>query len=116
MTSHALSEIDPYFVQSISALYQKDHLERCEPSLLQRRLEEAIFSKYCLKKDFTSLVASVVQRPIEDVKIIEDSKTTSSSDNELELDLFNEDLSCVVCQWVNVDGLTTAFLGIGVSL
>lgn len=98
MTSLALSDIDPYFVQSISALYQKDHLERCEPSLLQRRLEEAIFNKYGLKKDFSSLIATVVQRPIEDVKIIEESKTTSSSDNELELDLFNEDLSCVVCQ------------------
>lgn len=116
MTSHALSDIDPYFVQSISALYQKDHLERCESSLLQRRLEEAIFNKYGLKKDFSPLLATVVQRPIEDVKIIEESKTTSSSDNELELDLFNEDLSCVVCQWVNVHGLKTAFLRIGVSL
>lgn len=100
----SLADLDTYYIKSVASLHSKDHLLNNEPSILQTNLEEAIKTKTGIVKDFTSLIASSNSRALEDIKTtttgIEESKTTSSSDNELELDLFNEDLMCIICKQV----------------
>lgn len=100
----ALSELDPSFIQSINALHSFEHLSGTGAPTLQILLEEAILQKTGVGKDFTTLVQSVMKlsnaseyRNLS--SNVEDSKTTtSSSDNELELDLLKDDLMCVVCR------------------
>lgn len=98
----SLADLDLNFIKSISSLHSNEFFINGEPSILQLSLEEAIKSKTGIVKDFSSLIAtSVKQQKLEEFKtsvLIEDSKTTSSSDNELELDLLKEDLMCVVCK------------------
>lgn len=98
----SLADLDINFLKSISSLHSNEFLLSGEPSVLQLSLEEAIKTKTGIIKDFTPLIASSVsQQRLEEIKssiILEDSKTTSSSDNELELDLFKDDLMCVVCK------------------
>lgn len=97
----SLADLDVGFINLITSLHSNDHLLTGEPSILQTSLEEAIKSKTGITKDFTPLIAtSINQQMLDEFKlgiIIEDSKT-SSSDNELELDLLKEDLMCVVCK------------------
>lgn len=97
----SLADLDVGFLKLITSLHSNDHLLTGEPSALQASLEEAIKAKTGVIKDFTPLIAtSVKQQRLDEFKsavIIEDSKT-SSSDNELELDLLKEDLMCVVCK------------------
>lgn len=99
----SLADLDVNFIKSISSLHSKEFLLTGEPSVLQLSLQEAIKAKTGVTKDFTALIAtSVKQQRLDELKsniVIEDSKT-SSSDNELELDLLKEDLNCVVCKYV----------------
>lgn len=100
----SLADLDTNFVKSIASLHSNEFLLTGEPSALQLALEEAIKSKTGLTKDFTGLIAATVrQQRIEELKatvLTEESKTASSSDNELELDLLKEDLMCVICKYV----------------
>lgn len=98
----SLADLDPNFLKSIASLHSNDFLLTGEPSPLQLALEEAIKAKTGVTKDFTALINTTVrQQRIEELKasvITEESRTASSSDNELELDLLKEDLMCVVCK------------------
>lgn len=100
----ALSELDSSFIQSINALHSYEHLSGTGTPTLQLLLEEAILQKTGVGKDFTALVQSVMKQSNASEyrnlsSNVEDSKTTtSSSDNELELDLLKDDLMCVVCR------------------
>lgn len=104
--SMSLADLDTNFLKSIASLHSNEFLLTGEPSALQLALEDAIKTKTGLTKDFTTLIAATVrQHRIEEIKaavLTEESKTASSSDNELELDLFKEDLMCVVCKYVTL--------------
>lgn len=95
-------EVDLNYIKSIASLHSPEFLIKEEPSAIQLALEEAIRNKTGKSIDITSLIAPSVKQRAEDIKnlsnLIEESKTTSSSDNELELDLLKEDLMCIVCQ------------------
>lgn len=99
-----LADLDANFLKSIGSLHSNEFLFSGEPSALQVALEEAIKAKTGATKDLTSIIATTVrQQRIEELKataLNEESKTASSSDNELELDLLKEDLMCVVCKYV----------------
>lgn len=99
----SLADLDVGFIKLITSLHSSEHLLTGEPPALQASLEEAIKSKTGITKDFTPLIASSIkQQRLDEFKsavLMEDSKT-SSSDNELELDLLKEDLMCVVCKYV----------------
>lgn len=98
----SLADLDMGFIKLISCLHSNVHMLTEEPSILQASLEEAIKSKTGVIKDLTPLIATSLKKRLDDFKsavVIEDSKT-SSSDNELELDLLKEDLMCVVCKYV----------------
>lgn len=98
----SLADLDPNFLKSIASLHSNEFILTGEPSPLQLALEEAIKTKTGVTKDFTPLINTTVrQQRIEELKasvIAEESRTASSSDNELELDLLKEDLMCVVCK------------------
>ncbi|KAB0805256.1 hypothetical protein PPYR_02226 [Photinus pyralis] len=101
----AINDLDSYYINAIGSLHSRDYLVKREPSHLQINLEEAIKSKYGITKDYGPLIATTHNRAPEEIiiPVIEESKaTTSSSDNELELDLFNEDLMCIVCNGMDV--------------
>jgi len=101
----SLADLDSYYIKSVGYLHQPEPASNV-PSHLQMYLEEAIKTKTGVVKDYTSLISTVSNRPLEEIRttthVIEESKTTSSSDNELELDLFNEDLMCIVCNGMDV--------------
>lgn len=97
-------ELDVQYIKSIASLHSQDFFLREEISPIQLALEEAIRNKTGKSIDITSLIAPSVKQRAEDFKnlssIIEESKTASSSDNELELDLLKEDLMCIICKYV----------------
>lgn len=98
----SLADLDSNFLKSITSLHSNEFLLTGEPSALQLALEEAIKAKTGITKDFTALITTTVrQQRIEELKasvVAEETKTASSSDNELELDLLKEDLMCVICK------------------
>ncbi|XP_022915100.1 integrator complex subunit 12-like [Onthophagus taurus] len=102
------TDIDQFYIKAIAALYCKDHLRTGDAPTLQKIAEDAIKAKSGKDKDFSSFVAPAVklQAAAEEYKNvtggIEETKTASSSDNELELDLWKEDLMCVVCKGMDV--------------
>lgn len=103
----SLNEVDPFYIKAISTLYSKEHLRPGEASPLQKMVEEAIKAKSGKEKDLSAYVTACIKLQIvEEYKNvpanIEDSKTASSSDNELELDLLKEDLMCVICNGMDV--------------
>ncbi|KAK5648717.1 hypothetical protein RI129_003609 [Pyrocoelia pectoralis] len=103
----AINDLDLYYINAIGSLHSRDYLLKREPSHLQLNLEEAIKNKFGITKDYGPLIATTHHRPAEEIiiptHVVEESKaTTSSSDNELELDLFNEDLMCIVCNGMDV--------------
>lgn len=72
-------------------------------SQLRNLLEESLKSKYGSAIDLGPYL------PVQDLPSIsaggplqEDTKNTSSSDNELELDLLKEDLLCIICKGMGV--------------
>lgn len=97
-----MSQIDLDYIKSIASLHSSEFLLRGEPSSIQLALEEAIKMKTGQNIDISQLIAPSIKQRTEDLKnistIIEESKTTSSSDNELELDWLKEDLMCVICK------------------
>lgn len=100
-----LNDMDPTYIKSVSSLHSIDHLISGEPSSLQLMLEEAIMVKTGSRKDLSALVTSIRQTSDAYKNLtsrIEENKTTSSSDNELELDLLKEDLMCIVCNAMDV--------------
>ncbi|XP_065157583.1 integrator complex subunit 12-like [Atheta coriaria] len=100
----ALAELDASYLKSINALHSKDHLLNSKPSL-QTYLEEAIKSKTGKDCNLTAMVQSLMrQSGVEMLSTaMDDAKATSTSDNELELDLLlKEDLACVICQGMDV--------------
>ncbi|KAI4462262.1 nuclear factor-related [Holotrichia oblita] len=101
-----LNEIDPFYIKAITALHSKDHLRTGDVSPLQKMVEEAIKAKSGKDKDLSGYVTACIKlQTIDEFKnlaTIEDSKTASSSDNELELDLLKEDLMCVICNGMDV--------------
>lgn len=102
----ALADIDPFYIKAISALHSKEHLRTGDMSPLQKMVEEAIKTKSGKEKDLTPYVSACMKlQSIEDFKnlaAMEECKTASSSDNELELDLLKEDLMCVICNGMDV--------------
>ncbi|GJQ83385.1 hypothetical protein Trydic_g18166 [Trypoxylus dichotomus] len=102
-----LNEIDPFYIKAISALHSKEYLRAGDASPLQKIVEEAIKAKSGKEKDLSGYIAACIKlQTAEEFKNlsgnIEDSKTASSSDNELELDLLKEDLMCVICNGMDV--------------
>ncbi|KAF5300378.1 hypothetical protein FQR65_LT00999 [Abscondita terminalis] len=102
-----MADLDLYYITAVGSLHSRDHLLKREPSHIQLNLEEAIQNKFGITKDYGTLIASTCNRTAEDIRgtnqVIEESKaTTSSSDNELELDLFNDDLMCIICNGMDV--------------
>lgn len=103
----SMTDLDLYYITAVGSLHSRDYLQKREPSYLQLNLEEAVKNKFGITKDYGTLIATTYNRPAEEGRItshvIEESKaTTSSSDNELELDLFNEDLMCIICNGMDV--------------
>ncbi|KAK9746978.1 PHD-finger [Popillia japonica] len=102
----SLAEIDPFYIKAIAALHSKEHLRTGDVSPLQKMVEEAIKAKSGKDKDLSGYVTACIKlQAIDEFKNlgnIEDSKTASSSDNELELDLLKEDLMCVICNGMDV--------------
>lgn len=98
----SLADVDASFLKAIASLHSDEFLLTGEPPYLQTALEEAIKAKTGITKDFTEIIDKTVrQQRLEVLKAslaAEESKTASSSDNELELDLLKEDLMCVVCK------------------
>lgn len=100
-----LTELDNYYINSITSLHSIDHLINGEPSHLQLQLEDALINKIGSRRDLSSLVAAIKQ-PTDLYKNLTsttiEEKTNSSSDNELELDLLKEDLMCIICKGMDV--------------
>ena len=99
-------DLDPFYAKSIAALYSKEHFRTNEASLLQKIVEDSIKAKSGKEKDLTAIVNSCMKQSFEEYKNlsgnIEESKTASSSEHELELDLLKEDLMCVVCNGMGI--------------
>lgn len=102
-------EIDQQYIKSITSLHTSETFIRQEPLIIQLALEEAIRTKTGKSVDFTSLIAPSIKQKADELKnianaaalaLIEETKTASSSDNELELDLLKEDLMCIICKYV----------------
>ncbi|XP_018320262.1 integrator complex subunit 12 [Agrilus planipennis] len=99
----SLNDLDPYYIKSISALHSYSFLSG-EPCDLQIYLEDAIKNKSGLNKELSSIISTAVkQNRLDEIKphinVLEESKTASSSDNELE-ELM--DLMCIVCNEMDV--------------
>lgn len=98
----SLLDLDMDYIKSIASLHCFDCLSTDDPSTIQISLEEAIKNKTGKAVDLNTTIVSSVKLRAEELKIvtrnIEESKTNSSSDNELELDLLKEDLMCVICK------------------
>ncbi|KAK9889371.1 hypothetical protein WA026_004647 [Henosepilachna vigintioctopunctata] len=104
-----ITDMDWQLVKCIGYLHSGDSINKEDAMALQMFLEESIKNKYGIVKDLTNLVTSSIKPEsvdrIEEYKpvlnIYEDSKV-SNSDDELELDLFKDDLMCVVCNGMDV--------------
>ncbi|XP_030756763.1 integrator complex subunit 12-like [Sitophilus oryzae] len=102
MTSN---DLDPHLIKCIGLMYESRKLKKGDPVPLQYVLEEAIYQKYGVVKDYTDFFQS--QLPSREPE--ETSAPASifgdkgnGSDNDLELDLFNDDLMCVICNKMDV--------------
>ena len=106
----SINDLDLYYITAVASLHSREYIIKGEPSYLQLNLEEALKNKFGITKDLSPLITALYNRTLEEIRIpphvIEESKaTTSSSDNELELDLFNEDLMCIVCNGMDFAAL-----------
>lgn len=96
-------DYDAHVIKSIVSLQTLDI------KTLQRMLEESIKNKYGITKDFSDLVDMSIKDLKNDfpddfktVTINYDEERVTQSDDDLELDLLNEDLMCVVCNRMEV--------------
>lgn len=99
------NDLDPHLIKCIGLLYESRKLKKGDPVPLQYVLEEAIFQKYSVVKDYTDFFQSQLppresEEPPTAASIYDDKG--NNSDNDLELDLFKDDLSCVVCNKMDV--------------
>ncbi|XP_066142247.1 integrator complex subunit 12-like [Euwallacea fornicatus] len=99
------NDLDPHLVKCIGLLYESRSLRKGDPVPLQYILEEAIFQKTGIVKDYTDFFQNQLppresEEPILTNTIYDDK--ANDSDNDLELDLFKDDLSCVVCNKMDV--------------
>lgn len=100
------NDLDPHLIKCIGLLYDSRKLRKGDPVPLQYVLEEAIFQKYGVVKDFTDFFQSQLptresEEPTTTTTTLYDDKG-NNSDNDLELDLFKDDLSCVICNKMDV--------------
>ncbi|XP_060525925.1 integrator complex subunit 12 [Cylas formicarius] len=97
------NDLDTHLIKCIGLLYESRKLRKGDPVPLQYVLEEAIFQKTGVVKDYTDMFQSLLPPRENDnstSNMYEDKG--SNSDNDLELDLLKEDLMCVVCNKMDV--------------
>ncbi|XP_050303365.1 integrator complex subunit 12-like [Anthonomus grandis grandis] len=99
------NDLDAHLIKCIGLLHESRTLKKGDPVPLQYILEEAIFQKTGVVKDYTDFFQSQLpsresEEPVVPVTIYDDK--TNDSDNDLELDLFKDDLSCVICNKMDV--------------
>ncbi|CAG9772667.1 unnamed protein product [Ceutorhynchus assimilis] len=95
------TDLDPHLIKCIGLMYESRKLRKGDPVPLQYILEEAIFQKTGVVKDYTDFFQSQLPpRENENANIYDDKG--NNSDNDLELDLLKDDLSCVICNKMDV--------------
>ncbi|ENN76420.1 integrator complex subunit 12 isoform X2 [Dendroctonus ponderosae] len=100
----SIIDLDPHFIRCVGLMYESRKLRKGDSVPLQYILEEAIFQKTGSAKDYTNYFQTqLAPRESEEpliVNVYEDDG--NDSDKDLELDLFKDDLSCVVCNKMDV--------------
>ncbi|XP_076260557.1 uncharacterized protein LOC143196610 [Rhynchophorus ferrugineus] len=99
------SDLDQHLIKCIGLLYESRKLKKGDPVPLQYILEEAIYQRFSVVKDYTDLFQTLLpSRDSEEgslpTRVYDDE--ANNSDNDLELDLFKDDLMCVICNKMDV--------------
>ncbi|KAL1505235.1 hypothetical protein ABEB36_004843 [Hypothenemus hampei] len=95
------NDLDPHLLKCIGLLYESRQLRKGDSVPLQHILEDAIFQKTGVVKDYTDIFQSHLLPRESDEPVVAASiydELGDHSDNDLELD----DLSCVVCNKMDV--------------